>query len=327
MDNSTTIKPTSGEKYHHRNGINAIKDGIKISVEYTDTNTLKKPNWFKVSVPSGTNYSALKKKVHRLNLSSVCEESKCPNIAECWNNKTATLMVMGNVCTRACRFCAVDTGNPKGWLDQNEPKNIAETIDFMELNYVVLTSVDRDDLEDGGASHIAKCVMESKKKRTDIAIEVLSPDFNGNTDHLDILLNSGLDVFSQNLETVERLTSVVRDPRAGYRQTLDMLYHATNRGFITKSGMMLGLGEEKNEVIKSMKDLYKSGIKILTLGQYLRPTSNHLPVKKYIHPDEFSEYTDIGQSIGIEEVVAGPLIRSSYRADRAFKKLDENKNV
>lgn len=327
MDNSTTIKPTSGEKYHHRNGINAIKDGIKISVEYTDTNTLKKPNWFKVSVPSGTNYSALKKKVHRLNLSSVCEESKCPNIAECWNNKTATLMVMGNVCTRACRFCAVDTGNPKGWLDQNEPKNIAETIDFMTLDYVVLTSVDRDDLEDGGASHIAKCVMESKKKRTDIAIEVLSPDFNGNIDHLDILLNSGLDVFSQNLETVERLTSVVRDPRAGYRQTLDMLYHATKRGFITKSGMMLGLGEEKNEVIKSMKDLYKSGIKILTLGQYLRPTSNHLPVKKYIHPDEFSEYTDIGQSIGIEEVVAGPLIRSSYRADRAFKKLDENKNA
>ena len=265
--------------------------------------------------------------MHELKLSSVCEESKCPNIGECWNHKTATLMVMGNVCTRACRFCSVDTGNPKGWLDQEEPRKIAETIAFMSLNYVVLTSVDRDDLMDGGSSHIARCVASSKKISPDVVIEVLSPDFRGNLDHLDTLLESGLDVFSQNIETVKRLTHAVRDPRAGYDQTLKMLRHASNKGLLSKSGMMLGLGEERDEVIKTMSDLRENGVKILTLGQYLRPTKNHLPVKKYIHPDEFTEYSEIGKDIGIDEVVAGPLIRSSYRADKAFMKIEENKHV
>ena len=327
MDNNTTQKTASGEKYLSRNGIKAIKDGIKVSVEYPDQTNPNKPNWFKVKIPTGENFLSLKNKVHEHKLSSVCEESKCPNIGECWNHKTATLMVMGNVCTRACRFCSVDTGNPKGWLDQEEPRKIAETIAFMSLNYVVLTSVDRDDLMDGGSSHIARCVASSKKISPDVVIEVLSPDFRGNLDHLDTLLESGLDVFSQNIETVKRLTHAVRDPRAGYDQTLKMLRHASNKGLLSKSGMMLGLGEERDEVIKTMSDLRENGVKILTLGQYLRPTKNHLPVKKYIHPDEFTEYSQIGKDIGIDEVVAGPLIRSSYRADKAFMKIEENKHV
>ena len=325
MDNNT-LKPISGEKYRHQNGIKAIKDGIKVSVEFSNEKSLKKPDWFKVPIPSGKNFISLRNRVQKLNLSSVCEESKCPNIAECWNHKTATLMVMGSVCTRACKFCAVDTGNPSGWLDKDEPKNIADTIAFMSLDYVVLTSVDRDDLSDGGSSHIARCVSASKTLSPDLTIEVLSPDFKGNLTHLDILLGSGLDVFSQNIETVERLTRTVRDPRAGYNQTLRMLSHSTKKGFVSKSGMMLGLGEQKNEVIQTMKDLFNSGVKILTLGQYLRPTKNHLPVKNYIHPDEFKEYSDIGRKIGIEEVVAGPLIRSSYRADRAFINLEKKKH-
>ena len=327
MNNNTTLRVASGEKYQRPNGIKAIKDGIKVSVEYSDNRSLKKPNWFKVPVPSGENYHLLKNRVHRLKLSSVFEESKCPNIAECWNHGTATLMLMGGVCTRACKFCAVDTGNPKGWLDESEPKKIADTIAYMSLDYVVLTSVDRDDLSDGGSSHIAQCVSASKKLSPHVVIEVLSPDFKGNLSHLDILLGSGLDVFSQNIETVKRLTHSVRDPRAGYKQTLKMLSHANEKGFVSKSGMMLGLGEEKDEVIETMKDLHENGVKILTLGQYLRPTINHLPVKNYIHPDEFSEYSHIGKKIGLEEVVAGPLIRSSYRADRAFMKLEESKNA
>ncbi|MDP6146267.1 MAG: lipoyl synthase [Gammaproteobacteria bacterium] len=329
MDNNTTLRPApaSGEKYVHRNGIKAIKDGIKVSVEYPHQESPKKPNWFKVPIPSGESFLSLKSKVKQLNLSSVCEESKCPNIAECWNHKTATLMVMGSICTRACKFCAVDTGNPKGWLDEDEPKNIADTIAYMSLQYVVLTSVDRDDLFDGGSSHIARCVSASKRLSPNVAIEVLSPDFRGNPNHLDVLLDSGLDVFSQNIETVKRLTETVRDPRAGYQQTLGMLSHANKKGFVSKSGIMLGVGEERDEVIETMKDLYENGVKILTIGQYLQPTKNHLPVKKYIHPDEFTEYSHIGKQIGIDEVVAGPLIRSSYRADRAFMNLEENKNA
>ena len=255
-------------------------------------------------------------------LSTVCEESKCPNIGECWNNRTATLMVLGNICTRACRFCAVDTGNPKGWIDPKEPENIAKTVKFMNLGYVVITSVDRDDLDDGGASHISDCVFATKEISPNTKVEVLSPDFQGQTNNLDILLDSDIDVFSQNLETVESLTALVRDPRAGYYQTLQVLEYTRNKGFITKSGMMLGLGETYREVEQAMVDLYNSGIEILTLGQYLSPTKNHLPVKEYISPERFQEYEYLGHQIGLKEVVAGPLIRSSYRADQAYKRLN-----
>ena len=304
------------------NGVVAIKDGIKVQVIETKLNEIEKPSWFKAPFPNGDNYLSLKSMVKDHKLNTVCEESKCPNIGECWNNRTATLMVLGNICTRACHFCAVDTGNPKGWTDLKEPRNVATTVKFMNLGYVVITSVDRDDLHDGGASHISKCVVATKAESPNTKVEVLSPDFRGETRNLDILLDSDLDVFSQNLETVDRLTSLVRDPRAGYNQTLQILEYTRNKGFITKSGMMLGLGETYEEVEQAMIDLYNSGIEILTLGQYLRPTKNHLPVKEYITPQKFQEYEFLGHQIGLKEVVAGPLIRSSYRADQSYKRLN-----
>ena len=315
-------KVRSGNKYKQKDGIIAVKDGIKHRKINSDHTALIKPNWFKVSLPRGTNFHDLKSIVSEYRLNTVCEESKCPNIGECWNDRTATLMVLGSVCTRACQFCAVDTGNPNGWLDSYEPEHIAKTVAFMNLDYVVITSVDRDDLEDGGATHIASCVLETKALCPTVTVEVLSPDFGGNLEHLDILLNSGLDVFSQNLETVERLTSRVRDPRAGYEQTLKVLEHATQQDVITKSGLMLGLGETVEEMKQTMTDLFNSGVEILTLGQYLRPTVNHLPVEQYISPEIFREYEFLGHQIGLKEVVAGPLVRSSYRADQSYKRLN-----
>jgi len=316
------FKTQSGKKYKQRDGIVAIKDGIKIQKITTNKTAPIKPNWFKVPLPRGTNFHDLKSIVSEYRLNTVCEESKCPNIGECWNNRTATLMVLGSVCTRACQFCAVDTGNPNGWLDSHEPEHIAKTVAFMNLDYVVITSVDRDDLEDGGVTHIASCVLETKALCPTVTVEVLSPDFGGNLDHLDILLNSGLDVLSQNLETVERLTSRVRDPRAGYEQTLKVLEHAAQQDVITKSGLMLGLGETVEEMKQTMTDLFNSGVEILTLGQYLRPTVNHLPVEQYISPETFREYEFLGHQIGLKEVVAGPLVRSSYRADQSYKRLN-----
>ena len=315
-------KVRSGNKYKQKDGIIAVKDGIKHRKINSELAALIKPNWFKVPLPRGTNFHDLKSIVSEYRLNTVCEESKCPNIGECWNDRTATLMVLGSVCTRACQFCAVDTGNPNGWLDSYEPEHIAKTVAFMNLDYVVITSVDRDDLKDGGATHIASCVLETKALCPTVTVEVLSPDFGGNLEHLDILLNSGLDVFSQNLETVERLTSRVRDPRAGYEQTLKVLEHAAQQDVITKSGLMLGLGETVEEMKQTMTDLFNSGVEILTLGQYLRPTVNHLPVEQYISPEIFREYEFLGHQIGLKEVVAGPLVRSSYRADQSYKRLN-----
>ncbi len=322
MSKTLPRQTNSGNKYLADNGIVAIKDGIKVQVIESELNEIEKPSWFKAPFPNGDNYLSLKSMVKDHKLNTVCEESKCPNIGECWNNRTATLMVLGNICTRACHFCAVDTGNPKGWIDSKEPRNVATTVKFMNLGYVVITSVDRDDLHDGGAGHISKCVVATKAESPNTKVEVLSPDFRGETRNLDILLDSDLDVFSQNLETVDRLTSLVRDPRAGYNQTLQILEYTRNKGFITKSGMMLGLGETYEEVEQAMIDLYNSGIEILTLGQYLRPTKNHLPVKEYITPQKFQEYEFLGHQIGLKEVVAGPLIRSSYRADQSYKRLN-----
>ena len=320
------FKTQSGKKYKQRDGIVAIKDGIKIQKINTNQTAMIKPNWFKVPLPKGANFRDLKSIVSEYRLATVCEESKCPNIGECWNHRTATLMVLGSVCTRACRFCAVDTGNPKGWLDSYEPEHIAKTVAFMNLDYVVVTSVDRDDLEDGGATHIASCVLETKTLCPKVTVEVLSPDFGGNLEHVDILLNSGLDVFAQNLETVKRLTQRVRDPRAGYEQTLKVLEYAATHGVITKSSLMLGLGETFEEMQQTMTDLFNCGVKILTLGQYLRPTVNHLPVEQYISPETFRDYEFLGHQIGLKEVVAGPLVRSSYRADQSYKRLNKITN-
>jgi len=260
--------------------------------------------------------------VHEHRLSTVCEESMCPNIGECWNAGTATIMVMGSVCTRACRFCAVDTGNPKGWLDVEEPLNSARAVKLMGLEYVVITSVDRDDLADGGAAHYAECVREIKKLNPNTAVEALTPDFNGIKEHIELVVDSGLEVFAQNVETVRRLTHPVRDPRAGYEQSIDVLRHAKAHrpSVLTKTSLMLGLGERDNEIIETMHDLRSANVDILTLGQYLRPTPNHLPVERYVTPEEFQAYRSEGLEKGFLEVVAGPMVRSSYRAEQVLQK-------
>ena len=230
-------------------------------------------------------------------------------------------MLMGATCTRACRFCAVDTGNPKGWLDLQEPANAAESVRLMGLNYVVLTSVDRDDLSDGGAAHYAACVKAIRALNPSTAVEALTPDFNGDRDAVCTVVNSGLQVFAQNLETVERLTHVVRDPRAGYQQTLDVLAWAKrdNAQVLTKSSLMLGLGEDEAEIKQSLEDLRRHDVDIVTLGQYMRPTKNHLPVARWVSPDEFEALRAFGLGLGFTEVASGPLVRSSYRADRVFE--------
>ena len=317
---SQTVK--SGDKFTTEQGFNAIKDGIKAN-DNAQYPTDRKPPWLRVKVGGGARYKSVKDTVHEHKLATVCEESHCPNIGECWNHGTATIMLMGAVCTRACKFCAVDTGNPNGWLDPNEPSHAAKSVELMGLKYVVLTSVDRDDLADGGAQHYADCIQAIRARNPETDVEALTPDFRGNQDAISIVARSGLQVFAQNLETVERLTHVVRDPRAGYQQTLDVLDFAkqTTPSLLTKSSLMLGLGESDDEIYQAMQDLRNHQVDILTLGQYLRPTKNHLPVQRWVTPDEFASYRQHGLNMGFTEVASGPLVRSSYRAD---KMLDGN---
>ena len=319
MSNKTPIK--SGEKFSTPQGFKAIKNGVKAGA-HARTDIERKPPWLRVSVGGGERYRAVKETVTKHRLATVCEESHCPNIGECWNHGTATIMLMGATCTRACRFCAVDTGNPKGWLDLQEPTNAAESVRLMALNYVVLTSVDRDDLSDGGAGHYAACVKAIRALNPNTAVEALTPDFNGDRDAVFTVVNSGLQVFAQNLETVERLTHMVRDPRAGYQQTLDVLATAkrANPSVLTKSSLMLGLGEGAAEIKQSLRDLRRHNVDIVTLGQYMRPTKNHLPVERWVSPAEFEALRTFGLSLGFTEVASGPLVRSSYRADRVFER-------
>jgi lipoic acid synthetase len=311
-----------GEKYRTEHGFSAIKRGVKPRADRLPSGAERKPDWLRVRLPAGEKYAEVRRTVRDHRLATVCEESLCPNIGECWSNGTATLMLMGAVCTRACQFCAVDTGNPGGWLDPEEPQHAARSVELMALKYVVLTSVDRDDLEDGGASHYAACVAAIKALCPSTAVEALTPDFSGRVEHVDIVLGSGLDVFAQNLETVERLTHKVRDPRAGYRQTLAVLEHAKRRraDVLTKTSVMLGLGETDAEIAEAISDIRAADVDILTFGQYLRPTKNHLAVERYVTPEEFQRYRSWGLDHGFLEVVAGPLVRSSYRADRVFEK-------
>ena len=246
----------------------------------------------------------------------------CPNISECWSAGTATFMLMGSVCTRACKFCSVDTGNPKGWLDLDEPMHTAKAVKTMGLKYVVLTSVNRDDLDDGGAQHYAQTVKAIKQLNPNTAVEALTPDFKGLSSSIETLVNCGLEVFAQNVETVKRLTHPVRDIRAGYEQTLEVLAESKriNPKVLTKTSLILGLGETDAEIEETMDDLIANKVDILTLGQYLRPTLNHLPVERWVTPDEFDRYRDIGLAKGFLEVVSGPMVRSSYRAERALEK-------
>ena len=312
---------TSGSKYKTDNGFNAIKNGIKKNSTQIKPN-IEKPSWLKAKIPGGKNFNNVKKIVKTHSLSTVCEESFCPNIGECWSNGTATIMLMGSVCTRACKFCAVDTGNPKGWLDVDEPSHAANSVKLMDLNYVVLTSVDRDDIEDGGAQHYASCINAIKDLSPKTTVEALTPDFSGKISSLQTLLNSGIEIFAQNLETVKRITHYVRDIRAGHEQTLNLLFEAKKikPDIITKTSLMVGIGEKDSEIKQTLNDLIEIGVDIVTIGQYLRPTMNHLPVDRYVHPKIFNQYRDWGMDLGFMEVVSGPLVRSSYRADRVFEK-------
>ena len=319
---------SSGEKYRTPHGFNAIRDGISASHARKLIPTIdcdaseRKPPWLRVKLPQGPKYRNVQASVADNSLNTVCAESHCPNIGECWSNGTATLMLLGSVCTRACRFCAVDTGNPKGWLDPNEPKNCARAVALMNLRYVVLTSVDRDDLEDGGAAHYAACIQAIHDQNPSTTIEALTPDFSGDFAAVEVVVNTPVKVFAQNLETVKRLTSRVRDPRAGYDQTLRVLAHAKSAGQVrTKSSLMLGLGESDEEIRQAFEDLRSNEVDFLTLGQYLRPTKNHLPVSRWVHPDEFADYRQTALDLGFEDVAAGPLVRSSYRADRLASQL------
>jgi len=310
----------SGQKYRTAQGVVAIKDGVKAAANGAIVPAQRKPAWLRAPMPAGPRFDAVRQTVREHRLATVCEEAKCPNIGECWNAGTATLMLMGEVCTRACRFCAVDTGNPHGWLDMEEPANAARTVQLMGLSYVVLTSVNRDDLPDGGAAHFAACVREIKRCTPQTAVEALTPDFQGVLGDVETVVDSGLEVFAQNVETVRRLTHPVRDPRAGYEQTLAVLEHAKRHrpAVLTKTSLMLGLGETEAELLETMDELRAIGVDLLTLGQYLRPTLNHLPVERYVTPAEFDALRAAALARGFLECVAGPLVRSSYRAERAL---------
>ena len=308
-------------KITNRDGIKAVKNGIKANQNANIPNQ-KKPSWIRVKSNSSSNFQHVKEQVQGKRLYTVCEEAMCPNLSECWSRGTATFMLMGGVCTRACKFCSVDTGNPKGWLDQYEPINTALAVKKMNLKYVVLTSVNRDDLDDGGANHYADTVQLIKEHNPHTSVEALTPDFKGLKSSIETLVNCGIQVFAQNIETVKRLTHPVRDIRAGYQQTLDVLATSKviNSEVLTKSSIILGLGETRDEIIETMDDLLEANVDILTLGQYLRPTLNHLPVARWIKPSEFNELRDIGINRGFLEVVSGPMVRSSYRAEQALEK-------
>ncbi len=280
----------------------------------------RKPEWLKIRPPGGEKYRALKSSARRLKLATVCEEAQCPNLSECWSGGTATFMLMGDTCTRGCRFCAVNTAKLPPPLDAEEPNHAAEAVAEMGLSYVVLTSVNRDELPDGGASHLANCIRAIKERTPDVLLEMLIPDFEGNRDAIHTIVETPLAVLAHNVETVERLTPTVRDPRASYRQSLDVLESAKSLdpNLLTKSSIMLGLGETEAEVVHTMKDLLSVGAEILTLGQYLQPSHWHLPVVEYVHPTTFDRLGEIARELGFAYVASGPLVRSSYRAGELF---------
>ena len=276
----------------------------------------KKPPWLKVPFPGGDRYSWIKSRSTRLNLSTVCEEANCPNIGECWNGGTATFMLMGETCTRGCRFCAVKSAKYPPALDADEPSKLAGTIKKMNLNYVVLTTVNRDDFQDQGASHIARCIKATQRTSPRLLIEMLMPDFRGEKELVQQIIDASPAVLAHNLETVRRLTPEVRDYRADYDQSLEVLrYLKTNcpEGY-TKSSLMLGLGESRREILQAMDDMRDAGVDFLTIGQYLQPTRKHMKVLKFLHPDEFNELGQIGDKMGFDYVASGPLVRSSYKA-------------
>ncbi len=279
-----------------------------------------KPAWLTVAPPRGQNYRDLKALLGNLNLHTVCEEAHCPNVHECWGGGTATLMLMGDVCSRACRFCMVTPGKPQGAIDDMEPENVAFALSQMGLTYVVLTSVDRDDLPDGGASHFAKTIRLVKERNPGILVEVLIPDFQGDVGDLAKVVDSQPDVIAHNIETTMSLTPTVRDPRAHYWQSLSVLRNVKKLDpkMHTKSSIMVGLGETEEEVAQAMGHLRRADVDFLTVGQYLRPSARHLKVVEYVPPRQFQRYREMGERLGFLYVASGPLVRSSYRAGEFF---------
>lgn len=307
-----TRRLAQGEKLRDADKV----ERIPVKIIATD-NLLRKPDWIRVRIPASPEVERIKKLLRKNKLSTVCEEANCPNLSECFSGGTATFMIMGDICTRRCPFCDVGHGKPNA-LDPDEPKNLAEAIAEMGLKYVVITSVDRDDLRDGGAQHFADCIREARALSPNLEIEVLTPDFRGRMDvALDILEREPPDVFNHNLETVPRLYLQAR-PGANFKWSLELLkqYKARRPEVLTKSGLMVGLGETKEEIIDVMHQMREHDIDMLTIGQYLQPSKNHLPVLRYVEPAEFEEYTAIAKELGFKHAACGPLVRSSYHADK-----------
>lgn len=285
----------------------------KRTEENAEKEGTKRPDWLKVKIPLGDKFSEVKSLVGNQKLHTVCEEARCPNISECWNRGTATFMILGDVCTRSCGFCAVKTGKPT-WLDMDEPRRVADSVRLMNLRHAVITSVNRDELPDGGSLIFANTILEIRKALPSCRVEVLIPDFKGSEENLLNVVRTNPDILNHNTETVPRLYQVVR-PQANYYQSLEVLDRAKKFGMITKSGLMVGLGETKEEVIDVMRDMRNVDLDILTIGQYLQPTKEHIPVDRFVHPDEFKMYHDEGIAMGFRVVESGPLVRSSYHAD------------
>jgi len=324
-DNSKLVSPSRNTPDTHQRGAEKLSR-IPVKVKPTET-LLRKPKWIRAKAPSGEGVFRIKKILRENQLSSVCEEAACPNLGECFSHGTATFMIMGDICTRRCPFCDVAHGKPKP-LDQAEPEKLSDAIGRMQLKYVVITSVDRDDLRDGGAAHFARCIEMTRQRSPETRIEVLVPDFRGRVDiALEILGNSLPDVFNHNLETVPRLYRQSR-PGADYQGSLDLLkaFKQQHPQVLTKSGIMLGLGESKDEIIALLEDLRSHACDMLTLGQYLQPSRDHLPVDRYVTPEEFEDLRIIAETMGFSNVASGPMVRSSYHADlQANPSLDSKK--
>ncbi len=282
--------------------------------------TRKKPDWLKIQLPKGEDYARVNSMVSKHRLHTICSSGKCPNIGECWGNGTATFMILGNICTRACKFCNVATGKPLP-PDALEAKRVARSIKIMQLNHAVVTSVDRDDLQDAGASFWANTIREIKTLNPTTTLEVLIPDFDGRKNLVDLVIAEKPNIISHNMETVKRLSRQVRS-RARYETSLSVLHHIAKSDCVAKSGIMLGLGETKEEVIETMQDLVAAKVEVLTIGQYLQPTAKHLPVSEYVSPEQFEQYKEIGLSLGFPIVESGPLVRSSYHAERHINKKE-----
>ncbi|TFK94359.1 lipoic acid synthase [Polyporus arcularius HHB13444] len=308
-----------------------IADKVSDRVVLGNTKAPRLPSYLKTSIPTGASFSKIKKDLRGLGLHTVCEEARCPNIGDCWGGKegvseaegrsaaTATIMLMGDTCTRGCRFCSVKTSRTPPPLDPHEPENTAEAISRWGLGYIVLTTVDRDDLADGGAHHFAETIMKIKQKAPQILVEALTGDFSGNLDHVAVVARSGLDVYAHNIETSEAMTPFVRDRRATFRQSLRVLEHAKKQGVrVTKTSIMLGVGENEEQIMDALRELRKVDVDVVTFGQYMRPTKRHMKVDRYVEPAEFDRWKQVAEDMGFLYVASGPLVRSSYKAGEYY---------